>query len=114
MVGGEDGLANLREKGAMDYTVVVVTEGNDAPGLAYIAPYAATSIAEHFMEAGRDVLIVYDDLTHHARAYRELSPTLHRAMPWPRRSPPTRPPSDVFSATASSFICGSFPVRLSA
>ncbi len=50
----------------MDYTVVVVTEGNDPPGLAYIAPYAATSIAEHFMEAGRDVLIVYDDLTHHA------------------------------------------------
>ena len=47
----------------MDYTVVVVTEGNDPPGLAYIAPYAATSIAEHFMEEGRDVLIVYDDLT---------------------------------------------------
>ena len=66
-------IANLREQGAMDYTVVVVTEGNDPPGLAYIAPYAATSIAEHFMEAGRDVLIVYDDLTHHARAYRELS-----------------------------------------
>ena len=66
-------VANLTENGAMDYTVVVVTEGNDAPGLAYIAPYAATSIAEHFMEAGRDVLIVYDDLTHHARAYRELS-----------------------------------------
>ena len=61
-------VATLKEKGAMDYTVVVVTEGNDAPGLAYIAPYAATSIAEHFMEAGRDVLIVYDDLTHHARA----------------------------------------------
>src|ERR1019366_5346685 len=66
-------VAILREKGALDYTVVVVTEGNDAPGLAYINPYAATSIAEHFMEAGRDVLIVYDDLTHHARAYRELS-----------------------------------------
>ena len=66
-------VANLRDKGAMEYTVVVVVEGNDPPGLAYIAPYAATSIAEHFMEAGRDVLIVYDDLTHHARAYRELS-----------------------------------------
>jgi F-type H+-transporting ATPase subunit alpha len=62
----------------MDYTVVVVTEGNDPPGLAYIAPYAATSIAEFFMEAGRDVLIVYDDLTHHARAYRELSLLLRR------------------------------------
>jgi F-type H+-transporting ATPase subunit alpha len=71
-------VANLREKGAMDYTVVVVAEGNDAPGLAYITPYAATSIAEHFMETGRDVLIVYDDLTHHARAYRELSLLLRR------------------------------------
>ena len=83
-------IANLRDKGAMDYTVVVVTEGNDPPGLAYIAPYAATSIAEHFMEAGRDVLIVYDDLTHHARAYRELSLLLRR--------PPGREafPGDIF------------------
>lgn len=71
-------VATLRAKGAMDYTVVVVTEGNQPPGLAYIAPYAATSIAEHFMEAGRDVLIVYDDLTQHARAYRELSLLLRR------------------------------------
>src|ERR1700689_4727472 len=46
-------IATLREKGAMDYTVVVVTEGNDPPGLAYIAPYAATSIAQNFMEGGR-------------------------------------------------------------
>ena len=45
-------VANLREKGAMDYTVVVVAEGNDAPGLTYITPYAATSIAEYFMETG--------------------------------------------------------------
>jgi len=83
-------LATLEEKGAMDYTVVVVTEGNDPPGLAYIAPYAATSIAEYFMEAGRDVLIVYDDLTHHARAYRELSLLLRR--------PPGREafPGDIF------------------
>ena len=71
-------IATLREKGAMDYTIVVVTEGNDPPGLAYIAPYAATSIAEYFMAQGRDVLIVYDDLTHHARAYRELSLLLRR------------------------------------
>ena len=71
-------VAVLRDKGALDYTVVVVTEGNDPPGLAYIAPYAATSIAEHFMQAGRDVLIVYDDLTQHARAYRELSLLLRR------------------------------------
>jgi F-type H+-transporting ATPase subunit alpha len=83
-------VATLREKGAMDYTVLVVTEGNDPPGLTYIAPYAATSIAESFMEAGRDVLIVYDDLTHHARAYRELSLLLRR--------PPGREafPGDIF------------------
>ena len=83
-------VAILREKGALDYTVVVVTEGNDPPGLAYIAPYAATSIAEHFMEAGRDVLIVYDDLTQHARSYRELSLLLRR--------PPGREafPGDIF------------------
>src|SRR6202453_2842500 len=71
-------IAQMREGGAMDYTVVMVSEGTDPPGLAYIAPYAATSIAEHFMETGRDVLIVYDDLTQHARAYRELSLLLRR------------------------------------
>ena len=83
-------VATLRENGAMDYTVLVVTEGNDPPGLAYIAPYAATSIAEFFMAQGRDVLIVYDDLTHHARAYRELSLLLRR--------PPGREafPGDIF------------------
>jgi F-type H+-transporting ATPase subunit alpha len=83
-------VAALRENGAMEYTIVVVTEGNDPPGLAYIAPYAATSIAEHFMEQGRDVLVVYDDLTHHARAYRELSLLLRR--------PPGREafPGDIF------------------
>jgi F-type H+/Na+-transporting ATPase subunit alpha len=83
-------IAVLREKGAMDHTVVVVTKGNDAPGLAYVAPYAATSIAEYFMEAGHDVLIVYDDLTQHAQAYRELSLLLRR--------PPGREafPGDIF------------------
>ena len=83
-------VATFREKGAMDYTVLVVTEGDAAPGLAYIAPYAATSIAESFMEAGRDVLIVYDDLTQHARSYRELSLLLRR--------PPGREafPGDIF------------------
>jgi F-type H+-transporting ATPase subunit alpha len=83
-------IANLRAAGAMEYTVVVVAEGNDTPGLIYIAPYAATSIAEYFMAAGRDVLIVYDDLTHHARAYRELSLLLRR--------PPGREafPGDIF------------------
>jgi F-type H+/Na+-transporting ATPase subunit alpha len=83
-------IAILRERGALDYTVVVVAQGNQAPGLAYIAPYAATSIAEHYMESGGDVLIVYDDLTHHARAYRELSLLLRR--------PPGREafPGDIF------------------
>ncbi len=83
-------VATLRDRGALEYTVVIVTEGNQPPGLAYIAPYAATSIAEHFMEAGRDVLIVYDDLTQHARAYRELSLLLRR--------PPGREafPGDIF------------------
>jgi len=83
-------IATLREKDALRYTVVIVAAGNDPPGLAYIAPYAATSVAEAFMEAGRDVLIVYDDLTHHARAYRELSLLLRR--------PPGREafPGDIF------------------
>jgi F-type H+-transporting ATPase subunit alpha len=83
-------VANLDKQGAMHYTVVVVVEDNNAPGLVYITPYAATSIAEYFMEKGRDVLIVYDDLTHHARAYRELSLLLRR--------PPGREafPGDIF------------------
>ena len=83
-------VAVLRAQGALAYTAVVVAEGNDPPGLCYVAPYAATTIAEHFMEAGRDVLIVYDDLTHHARSYRELSLLLGR--------PPGREafPGDIF------------------
>ncbi len=83
-------VAALRERGAMDYTIVVVTEGNDPAGLTYIAPYAATSIGEYFMEKGRDVLIIYDDLTQHARAYREISLLLRR--------PPGREafPGDIF------------------
>ncbi|HHE31962.1 MAG TPA: alternate F1F0 ATPase, F1 subunit alpha [Chlorobaculum parvum] len=83
-------VAVLREHGAMEHTIVLVTEGNDPPGLQYIAPYAVTSIAEYFMQEGRDVLIVYDDLTNHARAYRELSLLLKR--------PPGREayPGDIF------------------
>lgn len=83
-------VSELRRRGAMEYTVIVATEGNDPPGLQYIAPYAATSIAEYFMARGRDVLIVYDDLTNHARAYRELSLLLRR--------PPGREafPGDIF------------------
>ena len=83
-------VANLRENGALSYTTAVVADGNNAPGLIYIAPYAATSLAESFMAKGRDVLIVYDDLTQHARAYRELSLLLRR--------PPGREafPGDIF------------------
>ncbi len=80
----------LRKEGAMDYTIVVIAAGEEPPGMKFIAPYAATSMAEYFMEQGRDVLIVYDDLTHHARAYRELSLLLRR--------PPGREayPGDIF------------------
>jgi F-type H+-transporting ATPase subunit alpha len=83
-------VADLTAHGAMAYTTVVVTEGDNAPGLRYIAPYAATSIAEYFMQQGKDVLIVYDDLTNHARAYREVSLLLRR--------PPGREafPGDIF------------------
>jgi F-type H+-transporting ATPase subunit alpha len=83
-------IADLTDVGAMDHTIVVVTEGNDPPGMKYIAPYAATTMAEHFLERGRDVLIVYDDLTQHARAYRELALLLRR--------PPGREafPGDIF------------------
>jgi F-type H+-transporting ATPase subunit alpha len=83
-------IAVLLEHDAMKYTVIVVAEGDDPPGLSYIAPYSATTIAEYFMEAGRDVLIVYDDLTQHARSYRELSLLLRR--------PPGREafPGDIF------------------
>lgn len=83
-------IATLRGKGAMDYCIVVVASGEDTPALQYITPYAATTMAEYFMEKGRDVLIVYDDLIHHARAYRELSLLLRR--------PPGREafPGDIF------------------
>jgi len=83
-------IEQLKSQGAMDYTVVVVARGEDPPGLQYLAPYAATSMAEYFMHQGQDVLIVYDDLTRHARAYRELSLLLRR--------PPGREafPGDIF------------------
>jgi F-type H+-transporting ATPase subunit alpha len=71
-------IARLRAGGAMERAIVVVASGEDAPGLQFVAPYAATAMAEHFMAQGRDVLIVYDDLTRHARAYRELSLLLRR------------------------------------
>ncbi len=69
----------LKERDALGYTIVVASSGQDAPGLQFITPYAATTIGEYFMEQGRDVLIVYDDLTRHARAYREISLLLERS-----------------------------------
>ena len=83
-------IADLKEKDALKYSIVIVSEGSDAPGLKFIAPYAATSIGEYFMEKGKDVLIIYDDLTNHARAYREISLLLRR--------PPGREafPGDIF------------------
>lgn len=83
-------IATLKEHGAMDRCVIVTAAGEDPPGLQFVAPYAATTIAEFFMERGHDALIVYDDLTRHARAYRELSLLLRR--------PPGREayPGDIF------------------
>jgi len=83
-------IADLRKNQVMQNCIVVVSGGEDPPGLKFITPYAATSMAEYFMEQGRDVLIVYDDLTRHAWAYRELSLLLRR--------PPGREayPGDIF------------------
>ncbi|TVP56082.1 MAG: F0F1 ATP synthase subunit alpha [Gemmatimonadales bacterium] len=80
----------LRENGAMDYTIVVTANAADPAPLQYIAPYAATALAEHFMWNGQAALVVYDDLTKQAQAYRQLSLILRR--------PPGREayPGDVF------------------
>ncbi len=80
----------LRESGAIAHTTVVVAEATAMPGLKYLAPYAGCAVAEGWMWQGKDTLIVYDDLTTHARAYRELSLLLRR--------PPGREayPGDVF------------------
>ncbi len=81
---------NLRKNGAMDYTIVVSSTASDMAPLQYIAPYAGCAMGEYFMDAGRDVLIVYDDLSKHAVAYRALSLLIRR--------PPGREayPGDVF------------------
>ena len=80
----------LEKHGAMEYSIVVSSTASEAAPLQYIAPYAGTALAEYFMYRGQDVLIVYDDLSKHAVAYRELSLLLER--------PPGREayPGDVF------------------
>lgn len=83
-------VADLRQAGALEYSWVVVATEEDPAGLQFLAPYAATSMAEFFVAQGKDVLVIYDDLTRHARAYRELSLLLRR--------PPGREafPGDIF------------------
>lgn len=91
-VGQVANVVNTLEKnGAMDYTVVVVAGASDPAPLQYLAPYAGTAMAEEWMDRGLDVLIVYDDLSKHAWAYREMSLILRR--------PPGREayPGDIFS-----------------
>lgn len=80
----------LKSRGAMDYTVVVTAEASDPAPLWYIAPFAGTSMAEYFRDKGKDVLIIYDDLSKHAWAWRQVSLLLRR--------PPGREayPGDVF------------------
>jgi F-type H+/Na+-transporting ATPase subunit alpha len=83
-------IADLEQHEALPYSVVVVASAEEPPGLQFSAPYAATSIGEYFMEQGKDVLVVYDDLTRHAWTYREISLLLRR--------PPGREayPGDIF------------------
>ena len=72
-------MQNLKTRGAMDYTIVINASASDSAPLQYIAPYAGCTLGEYFMNKGKDVLIVYDDLSKHAIAYRSLSLLLERA-----------------------------------
>ena len=80
----------LKNSGAMEYSLVVAATASDSPAMQYLAPYSACAVAEGFMKNGRDVLVIYDDLSKHAVAYRTMSLLLHR--------PPGREafPGDVF------------------
>ncbi len=71
-------MQTFQENGAMEYTVIVAANASDSAALQYLSPYAGVAIAEYFMEKGEDVLIVYDDLTKHAYAYRQISLVLKR------------------------------------
>ena len=84
----------LRQYGALDFTTVVVAEASSLPGLQHLAPFAGCTVAEFWMQQGRDVLVIYDDLSTHAKIYRELSLLLRR--------PPGREayPGDIFSVHA--------------
>jgi F-type H+/Na+-transporting ATPase subunit alpha len=83
-------LQMLKDSGALEHTVLVVAEATALPGLQYLAPFAGCAVAEYWMKRGRDTLVVYDDLTAHAKTYRELSLLLRR--------PPGREayPADIF------------------
>ena len=72
-------VSTLQNHGAMEYSIVVSATASDPASLQYIAPYAGTAMAEYFMYQGRDVLIIYDDLSKHAVAYRSLSLILERS-----------------------------------
>ena len=72
-------VSTLQAGGAMEYSIVVSATASDPASLQYIAPYAGTAMAEYFMHQGRDVLIIYDDLSKHAVAYRSLSLILERS-----------------------------------
>jgi F-type H+-transporting ATPase subunit alpha len=83
-------VTELEKRGAMDYTTIVLAGASDNPAMLYLSPYSGVTIAEYFMAQGKDVLVIYDDLSKHAVAYREISLLLRR--------PPGREayPGDVF------------------
>jgi F-type H+-transporting ATPase subunit alpha len=83
-------VAKLKEAGAMEHTIIVLAGASDSAAMSYIAPYAGCAMGEYFMDKGKDALIIYDDLTKHAQAYRQISLILRR--------PPGREayPGDVF------------------